>query len=954
MNEQGQSDPREPFWARRSVKVGAAVVVGIVLVLLLSRGWRTSSASKGVTKGTPEGEAARQNQLFDIAIRDLFQPDVFDSEERVEQALDRLNQWLQAQKPPADWSVDPMAASLVKTLGSFAEYVKPVDALLTAPGHVLELKEIARRFEPPVTALEDLSKRASFAQLDELARQYEAALRQIDDAARQLDEPAKMAELEVKIQQQFVRRVLDPARMAAFGVLMELGRQLDYSGRLRDPARLRSFALALERLAATHQRKLLEDLVATYEECIRLYSDGLTKTKLSTQFRFILSQLDGVRQMQDLAEYRGLSRILADLAERLRVAAKRTEREELRELAAKADEARRKQDVAALAGLAARLRETVKPTSLDDLKDAAGKLPEGVKRLTALAGRIDQVAGKANLENLPGLSAYVGLLARQIEAVSNALATPPPSADPRKLAQELDNFNVQYAGMTMRVRRLARELDYFATIGAMEFPPDDALTLREAIVLRDLSRWARGEEADGLSRAKRLFDWVVRNIQLEPEKLGIESPSVLRIMKRPWETLFWGSGPAAERAWVFILLTRQQGLDAAMLAIEDSSDASRPRLRPWAVGVLSEGELYLFDPGLGLPIPAPNGTRLDESGQLDIQPATLAQVAGDDSLLRRMDIDGEHRYPVQASQLKKVVALVEGSPAYLTQRMRLVESRLVGEDRLVLAAAPTAQAERLRACKPVAEVRLWSHPDEAWLQRSHLGDEALRWQALMLMPFQLGPEPALWKGRTLHLKGKFLGESSATSFYQMARPSDRELAAADAMDPSLKLLYTRAKQNASFWLGLMAFEQGNYRSALDYLKTRTLETLPKSPWTPAAKYSLGRVYETQKDYRKAIEQYWSNTDSAEYPGNVLRARWLAQLTKSELPAAPPKIKVPEKGLPKLPALPDLPGLPDEKVPAKKEDGGGKKDDIPSGEKPNMRPEKKAEAGSIIKGDGQAP
>ena len=76
-----------------------------------------------------------------------------------------------------------------------------------------------------------------------------------------------------------------------------------------------------------------------------------------------------------------------------------------------------------------------------------------------------------------------------------------------------------------------------------------------------------------------------------------------------------------------------------------SRQPSSPSLapRPWCVGVLVEGEAYLFDPLLGLPIPAPNGVTRDESGQLAIQPATLAQVANDGKLLRRLDADESTR-----------------------------------------------------------------------------------------------------------------------------------------------------------------------------------------------------------------------------------------------------------------------------------------------------------------------
>ena len=130
-----------------------------------------------------------------------------------------------------------------------------------------------------------------------------------------------------------------------------------------------------------------------------------------------------------------------------------------------------------------------------------------------------------------------------------------------------------------------------------------------------------------------------------------------------------------------------------------------------------------------------------------------------------------------------------------------------------------------------------------------------------------------------------------------------------------------AKQSASYWLGLIAFDQGNYVSAEDYLKTRTLDVWPKGVWAPAAKYNLARVYEATRKYPQAIGLYRENSTSVEYLGNLLRAKWLASLTKTDVPPASkpqtgkPK---PEKGeIPMLPLLPDLPGLPDEAPPPKK-------------------------------------
>ena len=53
----------------------------------------------------------------------------------------------------------------------------------------------------------------------------------------------------------------------------------------------------------------------------------------------------------------------------------------------------------------------------------------------------------------------------------------------------------------------------------------------------------------------------------------------------------------------------------------------------------------------------------------------------------------------------------------------------------------------------------------------------------------------------------------------------------------------RTKQNASYWLGLIAFDAGDYRIASDYFEIRSLATDPGSIWAPGARYNLGRCEE---------------------------------------------------------------------------------------------------------------
>jgi len=80
----------------------------------------------------------------------------------------------------------------------------------------------------------------------------------------------------------------------------------------------------------------------------------------------------------------------------------------------------------------------------------------------------------------------------------------------------------------------------------------------------------------------------------------------------------------------------------------------------------------------------------------------------------------------------------------------------------------------------------------------------------------------------------------------------------------------------------MAFEEGNYHVAEDFLKTRLLDKSPGA-WRSGATYNLARTYEvlafrdhSREMLDKAIELY-EQSDSPQQYGNILRARELKKL-----------------------------------------------------------------------------
>jgi hypothetical protein len=399
------------------------------------------------------------------------------------------------------------------------------------------------------------------------------------------------------------------------------------------------------------------------------------------------------------------------------------------------------------------------------------------------------------------------------------------------------------------------------TLATLRFPPSDGTYFEESVWLRGISRQAIGKARDPLEQAGLLFDWTVRNIQLVPaESEGAE-------LDRPHRILLRGTGTAEQRAWIFALLARQQHLDVAILALDDPAQPGH--LRTWTVAVLSGGRAHLFDPGLGLAVPGPGGEGV----------ATLEQAAGDDALLRRLDLDAEHPYPVRSADLSRVVALVEAAPPALARRMQILQRHLAGDDRLELAVEAAQTAERWRNCPGVAEAQLWTLPFESYRALAgRSGDDA----PPRTDPVTLGyaSVPNLLLGRRQHFHGNLAGDGQgaegigAAVYYTFSRPPEdfRQHIAPGTPAKQVEAL-NWVRQTSAYWLALITFERGQYDAAIAHFQHRCLESDPDGPWTDGARYNLARCYEAQGNSEKAVALYRQGA-SPQRHGDLLRARWL--------------------------------------------------------------------------------
>jgi hypothetical protein len=417
-------------------------------------------------------------------------------------------------------------------------------------------------------------------------------------------------------------------------------------------------------------------------------------------------------------------------------------------------------------------------------------------------------------------------------------------------------------------------------LGQTYFQPYDGRRLQEAVWLRDIARWAHGESFDAVDRASALLDWTVRNVQLDPE-----APP-----RRPWQVLLYGRGTAEQRAWVFALLCRQQGLDAVVLNVADADGKERF----WLPALLSDGQLYLFDTELGLPIPGP-AARQDAAvaspGGEGV--ATLRDLQADDALLRRLDVDGA-AYPVTADQLQHVTANIVADWFDLSRRARLLEARLSGEDRLALTADAQHLAGRLESLPGIVDVRLWDVPYRVLQQQLNFGRRERRQAAADFEPF--AQRPTLWKARVLHFRGQKQRADKVTDEII----DDHRLAAQAYTSPSVRMpvrvldeltsapqrrIYETAKIDAAYWIGLLLYDDGKYSAAEDWLRHRELQA-SGGPWSDGARYNLARTYEAQDKIEEAIALYRQDR-SPQRPGNLLRAGMLEAHAQAQKESAEP-------------------------------------------------------------------
>ncbi|MCA9257900.1 MAG: tetratricopeptide repeat protein [Planctomycetales bacterium] len=459
-----------------------------------------------------------------------------------------------------------------------------------------------------------------------------------------------------------------------------------------------------------------------------------------------------------------------------------------------------------------------------------------------------------------------------------------PAPDEGELGQVLDRINRWFrnqprrgqwsvAGAIDTLPTALRELEgVVETLDAKsleqgEFEPCEGRMLQQASWLRDISAWAKGGRFDDQELIPALFDWTVRNIWL------VEDGSALGVY-HPWQAVLYGRGTAADRAWAFVELCRHQRIDACVLSVGEG--ASRRLL----VGAVHQDRIMLFEPALGLPVWAANGSR----------PAWLDELLEHPELLRMLDVDGGPAYPLAAEDLSTIRVWAVADATQLARRSYALEDALEGELYVRLAVDVDAVLALLAKLPGVAEPpQLWTYPFERAAAQYVVKPSRRQPAAEQFEPFAMRPH--LWKARALHFQGDKPipadqrdnplakprdGHLDALGLYQdpHVRPAERVLS---QLAPAKQAVYRSAKRDAAYWIGVLSYDRSDYRSAQRWLDDLLLRQEPDGPRAPEARYNLARCCEALGQFDKAIEWLRVGDDkSAQRHGNLLRAQWLEQ------------------------------------------------------------------------------
>lgn len=450
---------------------------------------------------------------------------------------------------------------------------------------------------------------------------------------------------------------------------------------------------------------------------------------------------------------------------------------------------------------------------------------------------------------------------------------------------------------------------------ADDFQPEDDDERPFESVIKKLNSDVSGADATKLSQAVQLFDWVVRNVQLDDTPSYTEdeieeqrltegdtlatSGLVARGAKRTaWHMMIFARGDYVEKAKLFMMMCHQIELPTVMLATGEEAE-------PWAVGVLIGEEYFLFDMRLGLPIPGKDNTNI----------ATLSDVVADPSLLSKLNLSvkeslaDDTKYWATEADLEKLTGLIYWNPQSCSQRMAALENSLIGDQQLPLVQRADDTIAKLPKLDNV-EYKPWDISLQTTQFRKVLGeslpkstsDDALAERLDWYFPEEgyIMAFPNYRTGRTRFIKGKFeraresRSRDSIASFVMLmyedevidGLASNQELqqmvgvriagqtpAEFDQEISSRQIQMRLVRRDAGLFMCQAHFDNGSFSTTANWVP-KLLAEQDVERWEPSLSYLNARAFEAQHRYDEALELL--KAEGPQQHGNLIRARLLKE------------------------------------------------------------------------------
>ncbi len=104
-----------------------------------------------------------------------------------------------------------------------------------------------------------------------------------------------------------------------------------------------------------------------------------------------------------------------------------------------------------------------------------------------------------------------------------------------------------------------------------------------------------------------------------------------------------------------------------------------------------------------------------------------------------------------------------------------------------------------------------------------------------------------------------------------------EIAPGRSLSPEFLTAFQRRRDDAAYWLGIVAFEEGDLTTAAQFFGPMTLDAYPDGPWTNGAQYNLGPLLRSARQIDRSHQ--------------TLRGRQIAAALRQPSPRRPPEREI---------------------------------------------------------------